>query len=174
MVFINTLKPEQNGQHFSDDICVFLKENFYQTFTEVCSLWYNWDKVSIGSVNGLAPNRWQAITYSNDDPVCWCIQVSPGRNSLAPGKFISNFRHVIFKHILMIDGWSISCEITPIWMSLDFTDNQSTLVQVMAWCRRTTSHYLSHCWSKSLSPYGVTRPWWVNVSIKPCTAIKNL
>ena len=46
-------------------------------------------------------------------------------------------------------------------MSLDFTDDQSTLVQVMAWCRQATSHYLSQCWPWSLLPYGVTRPEWV-------------
>ena len=39
-----------------------------------------------------------------------------------------------------------------------------TLVQVMAWCRQATSHYLSQCWPRSLSPYGVTRPQWVNSS----------
>ena len=47
-------------------------------------------------------------------------------------------------------------------MSLDFTDDQSTLVQVMAWCRQATSHYLSQCWPRSLSPYGVIRPQWVH------------
>ena len=83
-------------------------------------------------------------------------------NSLAPGNFEWNFRHVIFKQILVIDGWGISCEIALIWMSLDFTDDQSTLVQVMAWCRQATSHYLSQCWPRSLSPYGITRPQWVN------------
>ena len=35
-----------------------------------------------------------------------------------------------------------------------------TLVQVMAWCRQATSHCLSQCWPRSLSPYGVTRPQW--------------
>ena len=79
-------------------------------------------------------------------------------NSLAPGTFEWNFKYVIFKLILGIDGWSLSCEIAPIWMSLDFTDDQSTLVQVMAWCRQSTSHYLSQCWHRSLSPYGLTRP----------------
>ena len=79
-------------------------------------------------------------------------------NSLAPGKFEWNFRYVIFKWILVIDGWGISCEIAPIWMSLDFTDDQSTLVQVMAWCQQTTSHYLSQCWPRSLSLCGITRP----------------
>ena len=37
-------------------------------------------------------------------------------NSLAPGKLELNFRHVIFKKILVIDGWDISCEIALIWM----------------------------------------------------------
>ena len=31
----------------------------------------------------------------------------------------------------------------------------------MAWCRQATSHYLSQCWPRSLSPYDVTRPQWV-------------
>ena len=83
-------------------------------------------------------------------------------NSLAPEKFEWNFRHVIFKQILVIDGWCICCEIALIWMSLDFADDQSTLVQVMAWCRQATSHYLSQCWPRSMSPYGVTGPQWVN------------
>ena len=53
---------------------------------------------------------------------------------------------VIFKRILVIDSWGISCQIALIWMPLDFIDDQSTLVQVMAWCRQATSHYLSECW----------------------------
>ena len=86
-------------------------------------------------------------------------------NSLAPGKFEWNFRHAIFKQILVIDGWCTSCEIAQKWMSLDFSDDQSTLVQVMAWCHHATSHYLSQCWPRSLSPYGVTRPQWVKSNI---------
>ena len=57
----------------------------------------------------------------------------------------------------MIDSWSISCELALRWMSLDFTDDKSTLVQVMAWCRQATSHYLSQCWPRYLSQYDVTR-----------------
>ena len=83
-------------------------------------------------------------------------------DSLASRKIEWNFRHVIFRQILVIDGWGISCEITLMWMSLNFTNDQAKLVQVMAWCRQTTSHYLSQCWPRSLSPYGVTRPQWIN------------
>ena len=64
-------------------------------------------------------------------------------NSLAPGKFEWNLIHVIFKWLWVVDGWGTSCEIALIWMSLDFTDDQSTLVQVMAKWRQSTSHYLS-------------------------------
>ena len=42
---------------------------------------------------------------------CWL-------NSLAPGKFEWEFRYVIFKRILVINGCGISCEIALIWMSL--------------------------------------------------------
>ena len=62
----------------------------------------------------------------------------------------------------MTDDWGISYEIGLRWMLLDLTDDKSTLVQVMAWCRQATSHYLSQCWPRSLSPYGVTKPQWVN------------
>ena len=85
-------------------------------------------------------------------------------NSLAPGRFKVNFRWVIFKLILVLDGWCISCETALIWMSLDHTYDKSTLVQVMAWCRQATSHYLSQCWPTSQSPYDVTRPQWVEAT----------
>ena len=65
----------------------------------------------------------------------------------------------------MIDGWGISCKIVLRWISVDLTDDKLTLVQVMAWCRQATSHYLSPCWSRFLSPYDVTRPQWVNQEI---------
>ena len=41
-------------------------------------------------------------------------------------------------------------------------DNKSALVQVMAWCRQATSHCPRQCCPRSMSPYGVTRPQWVN------------
>ena len=69
---------------------------------------------------------------------------------------------VLFNPITTIDGWDIFCEIALRRMSLDLTDDKSTLVQVMAWCRQATSHYLSQCWPSSLAPCGVTKPQWVN------------
>ena len=37
-------------------------------------------------------------------------------NSLAPRKFWWNFRHAIFKRILVIDDWGISCELALIYV----------------------------------------------------------
>ena len=79
-------------------------------------------------------------------PHAFCVTII---NSLAPRKYELNFRYVIFKRISVTDGWGIFCEIALIWMSLDFTDDQSTLVQVMAWCRQATIHYLSQ-WQCSM------------------------
>ena len=83
-------------------------------------------------------------------------------NSLAPRKFEWHFRYLIFQIISVIDGWGISCELVLTWISFNLTDDKSTLVQVMAWFCQATSHYLSQWWPRSLSPYGVTRPQWVN------------
>ena len=94
-------------------------------------------------------------------------------NSLAPGKFEWHFRYLIFQIISVIDGWGISCEIALWWMSLDLTDDKSTLVQVMAWCRQATSHYLSQCWPRYLSPYGVTRPQWVKLRRQMCVQLTH-
>ena len=60
-------------------------------------------------------------------------------NTLAPGRFKVNFKWVIFKLILVVNGWGISCGTALIWVSLDHTYDKSTLVQVMAWCRQATS-----------------------------------
>ena len=63
-------------------------------------------------------------------------------DSLAPGRFGWNFISVIFKLTLAIDGWGIFREIALRWVSPGLTDDTS-LVQVMAWCRQATSHYMS-------------------------------
>ena len=36
----------------------------------------------------------------------------------------------------------------------------------MAWCCQATSHYLNQCWPSCLSPYGITRPHYVNKFLK--------
>ena len=98
-----------------------------------------------------------------------CFSVTDGGifrfNSLAPGGFENIFQNVFFKLISWIDTLSNSCETALRSMPQNPSDDKSTLVQVMAWCRQAASHYLSQCCPRSLSPYGVTRPQWVNVEM---------
>ena len=59
---------------------------FGSNFTEICSQRSNQQFASIGSDNGLAPNRRQAIIWTNDGLVYWricvtwsgCFQTAPG------------------------------------------------------------------------------------------------
>ena len=62
--------------------------------------------------------------------------------------------------MLITDGCDISHEIALRWLSLDLTDDKSTLVQAMAWCSQVTCHHLNQCWPRSVI-YSVTRPQWV-------------
>ena len=83
------------------------------------------------------------ISYRNIIPVLFI-------DSLASGSNCSNFHWVIFKHInyhLEHFKWN--------WF---LVTDMSTVVQVMAWCHQTPSHYLNQCWPRSSLPYGVTRP----------------
>ena len=79
-------------------------------------------------------------------------------NSLAPGRSWCDFENAIFNLVLLIGVFKSSYDNVLRWMSQNLTDNKSTLVQVMAWCRQATSHNLNQCWPRSPTPYGVTRP----------------
>ena len=83
-------------------------------------------------------------------------------NSLAPKRCGRNFKIIIFKLISWTDISCAACKIVVRWIPQHSIDDESTLVQVMAWCCQTTSHYLSQCWPRSMWSSGVTRPQWVN------------
>ena len=84
-------------------------------------------------------------------------------NSLAPGRSWCDFKNVIFNLAILIGIFESFYDNVLRWMPRDPTDDKSTLVQVMAWCRQATSHYLNQRWPRSPKPYGVTRPQWVNI-----------
>ena len=83
-------------------------------------------------------------------------------NSLAPGRSECDSKNAIFNLVLLIGIFRSSHNNALWWMPQDITDDKSTLVQVMAWCRQATSHCVSQCWLSSLSHYCVARPQWVN------------
>ena len=56
--------------------------HFDLNLTEICSEGSSWQWVSIGAGNGLAPNRRQAITWTNADPDSCHHMASLGHNKL--------------------------------------------------------------------------------------------
>ena len=64
------------------------------------------------------------------------------------------------RHVIIIEFMSSSCE-TALRRMPQNSFEWSTLVQVMAWCRQATSHYLRQRWARARSPYAVTRTQWV-------------
>ena len=90
----------------------------------------------------------------------WVLSVKAVDLQLIGPEFDS--KNVIFNLVLLIGVFRSSRDNALWWMPQDLTDDKSTLVQEMAWCRQATTHYLSQCWLSSLSPYGAARPQWVN------------
>ena len=111
-------------------------------------------------------SRWHCkhkeITQHEFTTTHWWWKISI--NSLAPGRPGCHFKTAIFNLVLVIGIFTSSNDNALRWMPWDLTDDKSTLVQVMTWCRQATSHYLSQCWPSSMSPYGVTRPQWVKIN----------
>ena len=104
--------------------------------------------------------RWMSIhnrSHCCPGGDCW-FHIKCSLNSLAPGRYGRNCVGMFLKHISMIHIWVISCGTALKWMPHDLADDKSILAQEMAWCRQATSHYLSQCWARSMSPHGITRP----------------
>ena len=55
---------------------------FDKNFTDVCPQGSNWQSSSIGLDNGMAPNRRQAIIWTNADPINWRIYATLGGDEL--------------------------------------------------------------------------------------------
>ena len=83
---------------------------------------------------------------------------------LAPRRSGYDFKNAISNLVSPIDVFRSSHHNATRWMQRNLTDDKSTMVQVMAWCIQVTNHYLSQCWPRSMSPYVVTRPQFVDMN----------
>ena len=68
----------------------------------------------------------------------------------------------IFKRIFVNENDWMSIKISLKFIPKCAIDNKSALVQVMAWHRQATSHYLNQCWPSSVTHICGTRGRWVN------------
>ena len=146
-----------NTSHTKSSNCFLFCPAVAFAQSTVVSCWVENDDV-IGAVpSGNFPATSELIFRFNWYPAICNITLSLSLRW--NGRFQWNFRWKNFNIILVITGWGISGEIAWRWFSLDLTSDESTLVQVMAWCHQATSHYLIQCWPSSMS-YGVTGPEW--------------
>ena len=97
---LNTLRPRQNGRHFTDKHQMHFLEwkclNFHWYFTEIYSLESNWQDISTGPDNGLMPNRWQAIIWTNGGLVYWHIYGSFGVIELNTSSAVETYNKIYF------------------------------------------------------------------------------
>ena len=85
----------------------------------------------------------QAISI-NLDQVLSCHMVSLGHNQFnGPQHGILMFAGSIFKHIFLGPNCSIVITISVKFVPDVSVENKLALLQIMAWCCQTTSHYLS-------------------------------
>ena len=94
----------------------------------------------------------------NLEAFCCCVKTK--------GKYLTHWPlidvAVIWKVSFSNSSYRIVAWALTLALLSKFTNENSTLVHVMAWCLMAPSHYLNQCWPRSISPYGVNRPWWVN------------
>ena len=81
-----------------------------------------------------------------------------------PSEMCLRFSKCDPEHMLHIKVMNISSEIDLSWMAGNVCEEESTLIQVMAWCREATRHSLSQYWPWSLSPYNITRPLYIDMT----------
>ena len=148
------MRLRRKGLHFTDDIfrCIFLNKYFWifkRNFTEICSLGSNWQYDSIGSDNGLALKRRQAIIWSNVGMFYWPIYVSIFINELtlcsaspSVGTLLNTRLDTVFS---TLTGWFWSVNPTERWC------NNFTRALVWAWFSRRLK-----CWIHGHE----SKPWW--------------
>ena len=72
-----------------------------------------------------------------------------------------HFLHYFMTSLQWITLMSYSCEIALRKMKSNIFEDEAILVQVIAWCHQTLSHYLNQGWPRFMSSYGDIRPQWV-------------
>ena len=101
-----------------------------------CSTWWHHQMKTFSALLAIcAGNSWVTVEFPAQKPVTWSFDV-------------------------LFDlwwGWWFKTPSSPLWCHC----NESALVQVMAWCRQATSHYLNQGWLRSMSTYDINRPQWV-------------
>ena len=142
----------------------------YSSWTEAFQQrWRNAETVCIPFKNAYINSnvKTQFITklWQNDPLImpihCWLVRGVSLTLLLRASLHATVILMVNFSCIIIL---STSCENVFRWMPQKTFDDNSTLVQVIAWCLQLESYHLSQCWPRSMSAYGITslgyNEWW--------------
>ena len=104
---------------------------------------------------------WAEVMATSTYP-CHNVNITASGKSFSwiltpPRRCGRSFQSKIFKN----DSLATCCEIVLRWLLQNLTNEKSKLAHVMAWCHQATSHYPSQSWLRSMRPYGITMPQWV-------------
>ena len=139
---------------------------FWFNFTDVCFYGTNWQKPSYFSRNSHTspepmqkPLSWHPSSFLHDDVIKW-------KQFLRYWPFVQGIHRwpVNSPHKGQWRG-SLMFSLICVWISGWVNNREAgdlrpyrTHCDVTAWCRQATSHFMSQCWPRSMSLYGVTRP----------------
>ena len=77
-------------------------------------------------------------------------------------------------YFFFIEMVGVIIEILLKFASESSVDKKSTLVQLMAWCCRATSHYMTQSWQSHVMRYGITGLWYVLTEDEWCICVNKL
>ena len=136
----NTLRPRQNGRYFADDTFkrIFLKENVRISIT--ISLKF----VPKSPIDNI-PTLFRIMAWRR-----------PGDKPLSEAMMVSLLTHICVARPQWVKRTVTLNDICQLILCIFFRGwvaiVQSSLVQLMDWCHRARSYYLSLCWSKCMPP----------------------
>ena len=97
MAAISQMTFSNAFRELKDSIC-------HSNFMETCSQVSNWQYISIGSGNGLAPNRRQAIIWTDVGLSYWRVYASPGLNEYIQSISFKAV-YILMRYTLWLTHW---------------------------------------------------------------------
>ena len=146
-----------------DKMAAILQKTFSNAFFQGKSVYFvfsNEQYPNTGSDNGLAPARWQAIIWTNDGLVYWCIYASLNLNVLRPEQKGHAFADAISKLIFFNENYCIMIQIPlkSFFFRVSLTTIRHHWVRQWLGVKLATSHYLNQWWPSLLTHICVTQP----------------
>ena len=134
---------------------MFCRQHFYvRNSTEVCCWRYNWQKVRIGSGNGLVLNRHQAITWTNYDWIQMHILTYYRLDTTNSNEIAIKIQQFSF---MKINLKMLSAKCHPFCLGLNVLSEAGVL---MGWVIRAMTWYHGRWFHQALAHHKAHWLWW--------------